>query len=196
MWIYAAFVLYSLSLSSGINGQSVVCPDDVTMTVTSVQDEVAVSWADPTPDGTPLMMESSRTNGSMFGVGRHAVLYTVDYTGGVSVMCFFYVIITADDGRAGPNINRCPTSRTPQTYEAFNNVNCSLPYDPPFVSQTMVTFTSTHTPQDTFEVGTYHVVYTFTNVQGFVSECVIPITVTRKCVSCFHCNKCRPNIID
>ncbi|XP_041473393.1 hyalin-like isoform X2 [Lytechinus variegatus] len=189
MWIYAAFVLYSLSLSSGINAQNVVCPDDITMTVASGEDEIAVSWADPTPDDTPLMMESSRTNGSMFGVGRHAVLYTVDYTGGVSVMCFFYVIIRADDGRAGPNINRCPTSRTPQTYETFNNVNCSLPFDPPFVSQTMVTFTSTHTPQDTFEVGTYHVVYTFTNVQGFVSECVIPITVTQgsDVCRCFPC---------
>lgn len=76
-----------------LNG-TVTCPDDITMSVMGGQNEIAVTWTDPTPDGSPSGTQTSHDSGAVFSVGRHAVLYSADYVGGDSATCFFYVTIT------------------------------------------------------------------------------------------------------
>lgn len=74
------------------------------MSVMAGQNEIAVSWTGPTPDGSPSGIQTSHASGAMFSVGRHAVLFTANYVGSVSATCFFYVTIT---GKSFFNITLC-----------------------------------------------------------------------------------------
>lgn len=99
------------------------------------------------------------------------------------LLFFFSFWYAATDGRAPPVINNCPQEGQPIVYETFNSVNCSARYTEPSSIQAGVAVTvspANSSPLNNYAIGDYLIVYSFTNQQGYQTDCAITLSVIRK----------------
>ncbi|XP_030831233.1 mucin-17 isoform X5 [Strongylocentrotus purpuratus] len=184
------FTVTVTSQSTDTTPPEIVCPGNQEVLAPNGQ-SVLVNWNQPTPNEQATLV-ASRTSNTPFNVGRYAVVYTATDPSGNVGQCSFYVTVTANDGRAPPVINNCPQDAQTIVYETYNSVNCSARYTEPSSIQAGVAVTvspANSSPLNNYAIGDYLIVYSFTNQQGYQTDCAIDLSVIQGVNIC-RCNPC------
>ncbi|MCF8274575.1 MAG: HYR domain-containing protein, partial [Flavobacteriaceae bacterium] len=163
----------------------VACPANITKSTDLGSCEATVSWTEPSANDNctspaNLIWQKSHTPGSVFAPGTTTVTYTAeDEAGNVSLVCSFNVTVV--DNRK-PVISNCPSSIILSTDadSCFATVTWTEPTATDnCTTQGDLVWTKSHSPGDTFNVGTTTVTYTATDANLNVSNaCTFDVIVS------------------
>jgi len=160
---------------------TITCPADITVSndAGACGANVTVpapAYGDNCPGATIVNDYNSTANASdYYAVGTHTVIWTVSDAAGNSATCS--MTITVNDTEA-PVISGCPGNIMVQA-EA-GGCDAVVSWTEPTATDNcgMQSFTSTHSPGDTFGQGTTTVTYTAQDIHGNTSTCSFDVTVT------------------
>ncbi|MDT8430761.1 MAG: HYR domain-containing protein, partial [Bacteroidales bacterium] len=112
--------------------------------------------------------------GTSIGLGNTTVVFTVADNAGNTSTCTANVTVIDD---VGPVITNCASDITVASDDEY--CGNTVAWTPPGATDNCeVTVTSTHAPDDFFEVGTTTVTYTATDASGNTSTCSFDVTVS------------------
>ncbi|WP_242135710.1 HYR domain-containing protein, partial [Aestuariivivens marinum] len=153
------------------------CPSDIFQGTDATGCNAVVTWTEPTVSDNCSVTSfiSTHSPGDTFPLGTTTVTYTATDAGGNTSSCSFDITITDDDA---PVISGCPADIS-QGNDA-TSCNAVVTWTEPTASDNcgVTSFTSTHSPGDTFSLGTTTVTYTAMDATGNTSTCSFDITVT------------------
>ncbi|RTZ89125.1 MAG: hypothetical protein DSY92_09535, partial [Planctomycetota bacterium] len=135
-----------------------------------------VDWTPPTAGDncTVADLDASHQPGAFFPIGTTSVNYVVMDAVGQITFASFDILV---DDEEAPIISGMPADRTVEAAPGL----CSVAHDwippVPFDNCTVVSFTATHQPGDSFTVGSTEVVYTTTDSAGMVTTDQFLVTV-------------------
>ena len=166
---------FNITVTDGENPVFSGTPADITVNNDAGVCSAAVSWAAPTAtDNCGATVTSTHNPGASFNVGTTTVTYTATDAANNSVTTSFTVTVVD---------NESPTiAGNPGDLSASNDAgNCSaaVSWTAPTASDNCSqTLTSTHSPGDTFAVGTTTVTYTSTDAANNTATISFNVVVT------------------
>ena len=135
-----------------------------------------VTWTPPTATDNVgvASVTCDPTSGSVFPVGTTAVTCTATDLAGNTSTCTFNVTVNDTED---PVISGCPSDITVDNDPGI--CGAAVSWTEPTASDNcgIDTFTSDHSPGETFPVGTTTVTYTATDIHGNVTTCSFDVTV-------------------
>ncbi len=152
------------------------CPVDTIFSATNVSDcRATVTWNEPTPNDNCSVINIDRTHmpGDTFDLGNTTVIYTAFDPSGNSGTCAFVISVSDQEP---PNVI-CPDTFT---YTNIGNCQAIVDWVPPTAVDNCPgsTLTSTHSPGDTFTIGTTtSVIYFAIDAVGQTGQCTFEIMV-------------------
>jgi len=152
-----------------------ICPEDITTTVTPGQCNAAVTWEPPSPDENCgiTLTGSNFEPGDLFPIGTTTVTYTAEDESGNTFDCSFDITVTYLET---PSLI-CPQDITVDAIEG----TCTSPitWAPPIFSSNcgLTTLVGNYEPGSEFPIGTTTVTYVGTDAAGNGFECSFDITV-------------------
>ncbi|XP_041454283.1 mucin-3A-like isoform X39 [Lytechinus variegatus] len=177
----AALCTFTVSVEGSIDNNGPVisgCPDDIIVNSVANNNQVSVSWLEPTAvddSGQVPSVVSSSSPGDLFPIGSTVVSYTfVDGSNNPSACSFTVTVIDNN----GPVISNCPMDISRSV--PFGISGTTVSWTPPTAvdnSGSNVIVSSNNNPGDFFGVGLSQVTYTFTDAQGNPSQCSFNVIV-------------------
>ena len=152
------------------------CPTNITVGTTAGSCEGVATWTLPvaTDNCGIFSFTSTHNSGDVFPIGVTTVTYTaIDSAANVTVCTF---TVTVEDTEA-PVVSGCPSDITVNVAQGL--CSNSVTWTAPSASDNCgaVTVSSTHSPGQSFPVGTTPVTYTFTDAAGNITQCTFNVTV-------------------
>ncbi|MCK7591835.1 HYR domain-containing protein, partial [Subsaxibacter sp. CAU 1640] len=151
------------------------CPVNISVANDAGNCSAAVSWTPPTAsDNCSQTLTSSHSPGDTFALGTTTVTYTSTDAAGNLDTCSFDITVSDNEN---PVISGCPVNIS--VANDAGNCSAAVSWTPPTASDNCSqTLTSSHSPGDTFALGTTTVTYTSTDAAGNIDSCSFDITVT------------------
>ncbi len=166
---------FDITVNGDVGASALVCPNDITQSVTPGQCATSVTWTPPMPDPNCGITITSSTHepGDVFPIGTTTVTYTAVDDSGNTLECSFDITVTYSDN---PSLI-CPNDITVDAIQG----TCSAPvtWAPPIFSSTcgLATLTGNFAPGDSFPIGTTTVTYTGVDNGGNEFTCSFDVTV-------------------
>ena len=166
---------FEVTVNGDIGASALVCPDDITQSVTPGQCATSVIWTPPMPDPNCgiIVTSSSHEPGDVFPIGTTTVTYNAIDDNGNTLECTFDITVTYSDNP----ILICPNNITVDAIQG----TCSAPvtWAPPIFSSTcgLATLTGNFEPGDSFPLGTTTVTYIGIDTGGNEFTCSFDVTV-------------------
>ena len=152
------------------------CLSDIFLSAGATCEAVA-TWTPLTASDncTVSTFVSSHIPGETFTKGTTPVVYTATDPAGNTATCTFNVIVVDE---IDPSISGCPVA----DINVIANGSCEAvaSWTAPIATDNcgLVTLASTHSPGDTFPIGTTTVIYTATDESGNISTCSFDVNVS------------------
>jgi gliding motility-associated-like protein len=148
------------------------CVTDITVSAND-DCQAMVTWTPPTAgDNCSVIMTSTHTPGTLFGLGVTTVTYTAEDGAGNKMTCSFDINVT---DTSAPVISNCPTDIT---VNVESNCEAIVNWTAPTADDNCsVALTSSHTPGAAFAAGTTTITYTATDPAGNTSTCSFNVIV-------------------
>ncbi len=153
--------------------------DTVTLYTNFNSCEATSTWPIPVAtsgicsNNTVLPLVASHQQGTLLPIGYTTVVYTATSAGNLSETCEF--VVNVIDNQA-PSIYTCPADIIVQVDNGCEKV-VTWAVPGVFDNCQNVSLTSSHTPGDTFSIGTTTVTYIATDASGNTSNCSFNVTV-------------------
>ncbi len=166
---------FEVTVNGDVGASSLVCPDDITQSVTPGQCATSVTWTPPMPDPNCGIIVTGSTHqpGDIFQIGTTTVTYTAIDSNGNTFECTFDITITYSEQ---PTLN-CPSDITVNAIQG----TCSAPvtWAPPLFSSTcgLASLEGNFEPGDVFPLGTTTVMYIGIDGGGNEFTCSFDVTV-------------------
>ncbi|XP_011683081.1 hyalin-like [Strongylocentrotus purpuratus] len=188
--LHSIYHVIVITIASNDNSDPVItgCPDDISVAIPSGSTRVAITWTEPTAtdnSGT-VISESTRSPGDTFDVGTTVITYTFTDGSGNFAICSFSVTVAAISDNIDPVITGCPDDISVAIPSGSTRV--AITWTEPTAtdnSDSVVMFTTTNSPGDTFSVGTTQVTYSFTDGSGNDAFCTFFVIVSGMSSSLF-----------
>ncbi len=153
-----------------------VCPGNIQLNSVNASCGSLVNWTPPAASdncGTVTLVGSHQPGG-FFPVGNTTVTYTATDAEGNTASCSFVVTVL---DVTPPAIGNCPPNNISYTY--LEDCRAIVNWGPVGVADNCpgATLTSTHSPGDTFPLGTTTVVYVAVDASGNNVECSFDLNV-------------------
>ncbi|XP_038052172.1 hyalin-like [Patiria miniata] len=176
---YCSFDIF-VEGGGSVSTPSLVCPDPITITLQVGQDSAPVSWDDPRypADLGSVTTVCARSKNDQFFQGRNEINCVGYFESGVAKMCSFHVQVNANQDDQVPSIIDCPSDFT--VFVAPNAMGATITWPEPTIiddNQQDLQLVSSHTRNIFYNVGSYDVVYTGTDVSNNEVECSFQFTV-------------------
>jgi large repetitive protein len=152
------------------------CPSNINLSSSTASCGAIVNWTAPTVSDNcgVLSFTSNHSPGDFFSVGTTTVTYQATDNYGNTSSCSFNVNVSDN---TNPSFSGCPSN-----INLSANASCqaTTTWTPPTASDNCAVsnVTSTHSPGDTFPLGTTTVTYTATDAAGNVSACSFNVIVS------------------
>jgi len=155
---------------------TITCPSDITIAVDRGECAAVANWSIPVPMDNCAgvsITSASHSPGDVFPVGMTIVSYTATDAAGNTTDCSFNV--TVQDLEA-PKLT-CPINvKVPASSTCDAVANWTVPVPTDNCAGVMIT-DATHTPGQTFPIGSTTVIYTATDASGNVTTCSFEVLV-------------------
>jgi gliding motility-associated-like protein len=150
------------------------CPSNITVAANASCQALA-TWSPPTPSDncSVASLVTTHAPGASFNLGTTAVTYTATDNSGNTSTCSFNVTVV---DQTAPTIEGCPQNLTISANSSCKAVGTWTP-PTPFDNCSVASFTTTHAPGSTFNLGTTTVTYTATDAAGLTATCSFTVTV-------------------
>ncbi|XP_038069618.1 uncharacterized protein LOC119738747 isoform X6 [Patiria miniata] len=178
---------FSITVTDGSGGDMTAptvsgCPSGVSVTAPSGATTATASWTEPTAtddSGAVPTRTSSHSPGQSFPIGQTMVEYTFRDPSGNQAMCVFVVNVQGGTGdTTAPVISGCPSGVSISVPTGVTSATVSWT-EPTATDNSGAepTRTSSHSPGQSFNVGTTNVIYTFRDPSQNMATCSFIVTV-------------------
>ncbi|MCK7591354.1 HYR domain-containing protein, partial [Subsaxibacter sp. CAU 1640] len=159
---------FDITVSDNENPVISGCPANISVANDAGNCSAAVSWTPPTAsDNCSQTLTSSYSPGDTFALGTTTVTYTSTDAAGNLDTCSFDITVSDNEN---PVISGCPANIT--VANDAGNCSAAVSWTAPTASDNCSqTLTSSHSPGDTFALGTTTVTYTSTDAAGNIDTC-------------------------
>ncbi|XP_063960800.1 mucin-17-like [Lytechinus pictus] len=140
-----------------------------------------VDWEDPvatSPLGAVDQTGGPLSSSGYFQTGTYPIVYEFQDVNGNSATCSFNVYVTDGSDNTPPEVTFCPSNVVVQA--ASGQSSAVVTWNVPTATDASepITAVSNYSPGDSFDVGTYLVVYNLIDNAGLYSTCSFEVTVT------------------
>ncbi|XP_071490407.1 hyalin-like [Diadema antillarum] len=154
------------------------CSSNITVNTTQGLGVAEVSWAEPSAvdnsGNYTLSQTSGPPSGSNFSIGMTLVAYLVKDAAGLNDTCEFTVTVIDNES---PVFISCPSDFVNRTDAGVDYGNITWPAPVVMDNSGSTNTTRSHSPGDSFNIGTTQVTYSVVDGSGNSAECIFNITV-------------------
>ncbi|XP_072017164.1 hyalin-like [Amphiura filiformis] len=156
------------------------CPADMSVTTEMSSVKTTLTWTEPTATDASTnvtLLSKTHSPGDTFYVGSTAVLYFFADSSNNSAVCNFSVSVEKGEvDTRPPTILNCPADMSVTT--EMSSVKTTVTWTEPTATDVTL-LTKTHSPGDTFYVGSTTVLYVFVDSSDKVVFCSLSVSVAK-----------------